>query len=133
MKVLNVTVLMLMLMISASVSAQEEANFFVGKWDLLVEGLPSEDVHILVNISSTDDGLVGEMTMGEKVQKVEIEQTEDDMITLKFEAQGYDVSVNLAKKDENSVEGDMMGMFDITGKRVTDEKKAKEPKKEEQK
>ncbi|MDR0681776.1 MAG: hypothetical protein LBG15_08015 [Dysgonamonadaceae bacterium] len=127
MKVLNVMVLTLMLMGSAMVSAQENTNFFAGKWDLLVEGTPDGDTHIFVNISSADDGLAGEMTKGETVQKVAIEQTKDDVITLKFEARNFEISINLEKKDENSVKGYMLDMFSVTGKRGVEKEGVNHP------
>jgi hypothetical protein len=117
-KILKAVVFTLMLMATSTLFAQEQTNYFVGKWDLLLEGLPNDDVHIFVTISATETGLAGEMAMGEQTQKVEIEQTEENVITLKFEAQGYDISLDLKKKDENSIEGNLMGMFDVTGKRI---------------
>ena len=41
-------------------------------------------------------------------------------VTLYFTSSGYDVYLQLEKKDDNNVKGSMMNMFDATGTRETD-------------
>ena len=41
-----------------------------------------------------------------------------DKATVYFNAEGYDVNLEMNKKDEDHVTGSLMGMFDSEGERV---------------
>ncbi len=41
-----------------------------------------------------------------------------DKVTLYFSTQGYDVSLVLAKKDDDHATGSLMGMFDAVADRI---------------
>ena len=109
-------------LIAAKTQAQTAApNYFLGKWDVLVKGLPQGDTHMLFNLTDSagnTKGVLVDTTAAHKdIPMTKIEQ-ETDKITLYFTAQGYDVSLTLAKKDDDHATGSLMGMFDAVADRV---------------
>lgn len=97
------------------------SNYFYGKWDVLVKGLPQGDAHLKFNISDSAGhakGVLLDTTAAHKdITVTKIEQA-DDKITLYFTAQGYDVSLLLTKKDDDHATGSLMGMFDALAERI---------------
>ena len=75
---------------------------------------------MLVTLEKLDTTLTGTIQdstgqLNPKIDKVEID---GDKITLYFNTQGYDVNLEMDKKDDDHVTGSMMGMFDAEGERV---------------
>jgi hypothetical protein len=108
--------------IAAKTQAQTAAaNYFTGKWDVLVKGLPQGDALLKFNIADSaghKKGVLIDTTAAHQdIPLTKIEQA-DDKVTLYFTAQGYDVSMVLTKKDDDHVTGSLMGMFQCTGERV---------------
>jgi hypothetical protein len=121
----NVLVAGLLMVFSAlTVNAQSPEDYFVGKWDIIVEGAPDGDMNMRVVVERKDGKLAGYISgIGEEnVDFSQIDEKKNQSITAYFEANGYEVYLFLEKKDADSVEGSMMDMFDITGKRVKEEK-----------
>jgi len=122
MKKFNLTLaaLMAFVLIAAKANAQT-ANYFIGKWDVLVKGLPQGDTHMLFNLTDSagnTKGVLVDTTAAHKdIPMTKIEQA-PDTITLYFSAQGYDVSLILKKKDDDHATGSLMGMFDAVADRV---------------
>lgn len=111
----------ILIMIAAKVNAQTQTNYFVGKWDVLVKGLPNGDTHMKFNIADSAGrmkGVLSDTTAAHKdIPLTKIEQ-DGDKITLYFTAQGYDVSLVLTKKDDDNATGSLMGMFDASAIRL---------------
>jgi hypothetical protein len=110
------------LLLSFNVNAQIKtgADYFEGKWSVLIKGLPNGDtkmIFVLEKKDTTMTGVVQDSTGKEisKLDKVELNKT---TATVYFNAQGYDVNVVMNKKDEDHITGNMMGMFDAEGDRV---------------
>lgn len=107
--------------IAAKGNAQTKTNYFIGKWDVLVKNLPSGDAHMKFNIADSSGHLKGALldtTAAHKdVPLTKIDQ-EGDKATLYFTTQGYDVSLLLAKKDDDHATGSLMGMFDADAVRL---------------
>ena len=121
MKKLSLTfALALGLFLSFNAHAQTP-NYFAGKWDVLLKGLPQGDTHILFKLVDSAGHLKGKVidttAAHQDIPLTKIEQ-EGDKITLYFTAQGYDVSLLLAKKDDDHANGSLMSMFDAVGTRV---------------
>ena len=72
---------------------------------------------ILESRNDSISGIVQDTTGAEisKITKVELKNTE---INVFFTAQGYDVNLLLAKKDDDHVTGSLMSMFDAEGERI---------------
>ena len=111
----------MLLAITVKVNAQMPTNYFIGKWDVLVKGLPNGDSHMKFNIADSAGHTIGALldtTAAHKdIPLTKIEQ-DGDKITLYFNAQGYDVTLLLAKKDDDHATGSLMGMFDADALRL---------------
>jgi hypothetical protein len=107
--------------IATNVNAQTQTNYFIGKWDVLVKGLPNGDTHMTFTIADSAGHMKGALldtTAAHKdIPMTKIEQ-DGDKITLYFSTQGYDVSLLLAKKDDDHATGSLMGMFDANAIRL---------------
>jgi hypothetical protein len=114
------------LALSLNVNAQTStADYFVGKWSVLLKGVPGGDakmIFILEKKDSTITGLVQDTT-GKEISKITNAELKANQVTLYFNAQGYDVNLLLAKKDDDHVTGNLMSMFDAEGDRIKETKK----------
>ena len=114
------TAFVIFLSTGALAQTQSGADYFAGKWNMLVKGLPNGDTKMIVVLDKKDSILAGAIldsagTETGKFSKVEIK---DNGITVYFTAQGYDVYMTMNKKDEDHVIGSMMDMFDAEGARA---------------
>ncbi|MFB9840998.1 hypothetical protein [Mucilaginibacter ginsenosidivorans] len=101
-------------------NAQAAPNYFIGKWSVLLKGLPQGDARLKFNIVDSVGHLKGVMidtTSNTETPLTNIEQ-ENDKVTLYFTAQGYDVNLVLNKKDDDHATGSLMGMFDAVADRI---------------
>lgn len=130
----KVFLLMMLIMLTAvSAFAQSDnksdktgEEFFLGKWELLVEGLPTGDAKMLLVVEKTEDGkykgIIGG-TDGSAASPLTKIVIEPKTMTVNFNGQGYDVPLYLDKEKDGTVTGSMNDMFDVTGKRFVEEKK----------
>ena len=130
----KVFLLMMLIMLTAvSAFAQSDnksdktgEEFFLGKWELLVEGLPTGDAKMLLVVEKTEDGkykgTIGG-TDGSGASPLTKIVIEPKTMTVNFNGQGYDVPLYLDKEKDGTVTGSMNDMFDVTGKRFVEEKK----------
>jgi len=111
----------ILVVIATKVNAQTQTNYFIGKWDVLLKGLPNGDAHMKFNIADSAGHMKGALLDTSAAHKdvplTKIEQ-DGDKITLYFSTQGYDVSLLLAKKDDDHATGSLMGMFDADAVRL---------------
>lgn len=109
-----------MFLASSTLKAQDQSDYFAGKWDILIEGTPSGDSKMLVTLNRVDGKLTGEVARdGAAAAKIiRVEEKKDKSATIYFNSSGYDVYLFIEKKNADEVEGSMMDMFDATGKRV---------------
>ncbi|TMI89611.1 MAG: hypothetical protein E6H06_17970 [Bacteroidetes bacterium] len=114
------------LLLSINVNAQSKtgADYFKGKWSVLLKGTPGGDAKMTFVLENKSDSIRGVVqdTTGAEVSKITNAELKDNEVTLYFNAQGYDVNLLLKKKDDDHVTGSLMGMFDAEGIRI------KEPK-----
>lgn len=105
-------------------SASDGANYFVGQWDVLIEGTPSGDSKMILVIAEQDGSYAGHIDVPEEegedipMESVEIDDKE---MTVKFISQGFLVDIWLEKIDENKAEGYLMDSFDTSAVRITAE------------
>ena len=121
-KVCSLLAGLLFLVLSFTVNAQTQPakDYFAGKWDVLMEGLPQGDPKMIVDLQRKDGKLQGailDSTQKETAKITSVEETEKS-ITVYFTTQGYDVNLELSKKDEDHVTASLMGMFDGKGVRI---------------
>jgi hypothetical protein len=123
MKCLHATLAVIFLLaVSFSANAQTKtgADYFEGKWSVLVKALPQGDTKMVFVLEKKDASMTGAVqdSTGKEIAKLDKVELGDSTITVYFSAQGYDVNLVLNKKDEDHVAGSLMGMFDAEGDRV---------------
>jgi len=103
----------------AKSQASSSADFFAGKWNMLVKGLPNGDTKMFVVLDKKDTTLAGVIqdSTGVEISKFSRVELRKDGVTVYFTAQGYDVYMTMNKKDDDHVTGSMMDMFDAEGGR----------------
>jgi hypothetical protein len=113
---------------SFSASAQNPTvEYFSGKWNVLIKGTPQGDAKLVFSLdkdSATLKGVILDSTGKEqsKIDKIELgEQT----ITMYFVLMGYDLNMELKKKDDDRATGSLMGMFEVEADRVKTPKQLK--------
>jgi hypothetical protein len=104
----------------AVAQTQTGADYFSGKWNMLLKGLPDGDTKVIVLLDKKDTSMAGSILDSNGVEtakfsKVELKSSE---VTVYFTAQGYDVYLTMVKKDDDHVTGTMMGMFEAEGVRA---------------
>jgi hypothetical protein len=109
------------LLLSVNVKAQSlTADYFAGKWSVLVKGTPNGDAKMIFVLEKKVDSLVGVVqdSTGAEISKISSVEQAENQITAYFTAQGYDVNIVLTKKDDDHATGSLMGMFDADAERV---------------
>jgi hypothetical protein len=112
--------------LSIGVNAQTKTgyDFFAGKWNVIIKGAPQGDVKMVVNFEKINDVISSSMkdSSGTDLYKVTTTGIDKDQATITFLGSQGDVTLILRKKDETSIAGDIMGMFDAEGNRVSKNK-----------
>jgi len=115
-----------LLLLSTNVHAQSKtgADYFKGKWNVLIKGTPNGDAKMISVLENKNDSIVGVVqdTTGAEISKISNAELNDTSVTVYFNAQGYDVNVVMNKKDDDHVRGSLMGMFDADGERIKEAK-----------
>ena len=109
------------LLFTAGVKAQTaNADYFAGKWSVLVKGLPNGDAKMFFVLEKKDTSMTGVVqdSTGTQISKIDKVELNGNTATVYFSAQGYDVNMAMTKKDDDHVTGSLMGMFDADGERV---------------
>lgn len=111
------------LLLSVNVQAQSKtgADYFAGKWSLLVKGTPSGDSKMFVLLEKKDSEIIGSVidSTGKEMSKLTKTELAGDKLTIYFtSAEGFDVNIEMNKKDEDHITGSVMGMFDVEGDRI---------------
>jgi cytochrome c len=99
-------------------------DFFAGKWKTLVVGTPQGDAKMILELERVDGDLTGTITPDvEGAQAAILDKVEENenSVNVFFSMMGYDLNLELTKKDENNLSGNLMGMFDATSERVIEE------------
>ena len=113
---------LLILLLSFNAKAQSKigADYFEGKWDVLVKGLPNGDAKLFVVLEKKDSTMTGAIqdSTGKQISKIDRVDLKDTTATIYFNAENYDVTFLLTKKDEDHITGSMMNMFEAEGTRV---------------
>jgi hypothetical protein len=110
----------LLLSFGATAQTKTGADYFEGKWNVLVKGTPNGDSKMVVALDKKDSTVTGAIqdSTGKEMAKISSVELKDNEITVYFTTQGYDVNLTLTKKDDDHVTGSLMGMFDATGDRI---------------
>lgn len=119
-----------LLLFTLSLNAQTKPaeDYFVAKWDMLFEGLPQGDPRMIISLQRKDGKLEGSImdSAQKEIAKISKVDEKDKSITVYFTAQGYDVTLDMTKKDEDNITGSLMGMFEAKGVRMKEEARPKQ-------
>lgn len=120
-----VGIVFLLLAVAANAQSKLGADYFKGKWSVLLKGTPGGDAKMVFVLENRNDSIAGVVqdTAGVELAKITSVELKDTEITLYFTTQGYDVNLLLARKDEDHVTGSLMSMFDAEGERIKEVKK----------
>jgi hypothetical protein len=115
------TIILAFILYTGSINAQVKntgENFFIGKWNAMLYGVPDGDTKMVIIINRKDDKLTGDMSDPAKSDPpVELDNIEvaDSTFKATFSAQGMDITIMLKIKNDTTITGNMMNMFDIKG------------------
>lgn len=106
--------------VTAQAQAKTGVDFFEGKWNVLLKGIPGGDSKIFIVLDKTDTTLAGVVqdSTGTQISKIDKVELTENSVTVYFSAQGYDVNLVMNKKDDDHVTGTLMNMFEAEGERV---------------
>lgn len=110
----------LLIAVCASAQSKPGAEYFNGKWSVLLKGTPNGDAKMIFVLENKKDSIAGVVqdSTGTEISKISKAELKDNEVTLYFNAQGYDVNLLLTKKDDDHVTGNLMSMFDAEGERI---------------
>jgi hypothetical protein len=100
-------------------------DFYAGKWEISLTGTPNGDVKFLTNLIRKDGKLTGELVnpndaANGKRTITKVEESGDKMAIFFPSSQGDEVSIDLAKIDNDNLKGNLMGMFEAKARRIKD-------------
>jgi hypothetical protein len=114
--------LLFFLLLSTNMIAQPKpgADYFKGKWNVLIKGTPNGDTRMIVLLENKNDSLTGVIqdTTSTEISKISKIELTDTSATVYFTAQGYDVDLVMNKKDIDHITGSLMSMFEAEGERI---------------
>ena len=100
------------------------ADPYAGKWNMVILGTPQGDAKMLMEIKRENGKLTGTITPemdGAKAVEINSLTETAEGITVEFEMMSYNLSVDLKRVDDMSLNGKLMNMFDVTADRVAEE------------
>lgn len=126
MKKVSLLLFVLLLAVSVKGFAQttSPADFFVGKWEITVTGLPDGDTKFVTELVRKDGKLTGELSdpTGKRAEATPITKIEEEAgkkLTIFFDTpQAGEIPIELNKVDDDHLKGQLMSMFDSTALRV---------------
>lgn len=128
MKKINlISMCLVLFFLSMNSNAQNKPDYFVGRWDVLVTGIPSGEAKMIISLERKEGKLDGNIKFGEETELTKFTSIEEKetSITLNFPASGYDVILTLEKKDDNHVAGTLMDQFEAKGERIIEKDNTK--------
>jgi hypothetical protein len=109
-----------LLSLNVNVYAQSPADYFVGKWKVVVKGTPNGDANMILVLEKKENSLIGVVQdeSGNQITKIDKAELGEDSATFYFNAEGYNVTLVLTKADADHVTGNLLGMFEAEGERI---------------
>lgn len=110
----------LVLSLNANAQTKTGADYFAGKWNIIVKGTPNGDREMVLVLEKKDIGIIGVVqdTAGKELSKITKAELNANTITLYYSINEHDVIIELIKKDDDHASGNAMGMFDVEAERV---------------
>lgn len=101
-------------------SFAQEADYFVGQWEVTVQDTPNGTVNVLLTLERVDGKLKGKFTDSTTGRETSMSQIteQENSITLYFFAEGYDLYLTMRPEGEDKVSGTLADSFTVLGQRV---------------
>jgi hypothetical protein len=115
------TIILTLIVTTGSMHAQVKntgEKYFIGKWNVMVYGVPDGDTKMVINIEKKEDKIAGTLADPAKTDPPLILENitiADSTFKATFNTQGMDISIMLKIKDDKNITGNMMDMFDMKG------------------
>lgn len=98
-------------------------DYFAGKWEILIPDVQGTDLKLTLTLAKADGKLEGKFTAGDEGEmKINSIETIAEPVSVRINVTtpdgNYDLDMYLKKKDDNNITGDLVNMFDLTGKRL---------------
>ncbi len=107
---------------AAAATETPAVDFYAGKWEVVFLGTPQGDAKLIATFTRKDGKLEGELkdASDDKAEAIAVTSVEEgtNKLTFGFTAQGYDLTVELEKVDDDNLKGMMMNMFETKAVRV---------------
>lgn len=118
---------LIMLMVGTATFAQtSNQDYFIGIWKLLVKDLPTGDKEMLLIIEKNKkgelEGGIGRMDGSDFSELTDI-IIKDNTLKFHFVGGGFNVPMSLNRKEDGTVIGSIMDMFECTGTKIEENKK----------
>ncbi|MBR4926468.1 MAG: hypothetical protein IKZ61_12100 [Prevotella sp.] len=118
-------VLMMFMVGTVSFAQTNNEDLFIGKWKLLVDGLPTGDKEMLLIILKNEEGQLeggfGRMDGSEFAELTDI-IIKDSSLQVFFDVKGFHLSINLSRKEDGNFTGSFMNMFDCKATKIEEKK-----------
>ena len=117
---LIIALFFLLLGFTSNAQSKTGADYFAGKWNVLVTGTPYGDlkrIYVLEKSENSLKGLVQDST-GKEIAKCSKVEVQDKEVTLYYSVMGNDISITLVRKDDDHVTGSVLGTFEAKGERI---------------
>ena len=96
-------------------------DFFAGKWEITIIGTPNGNSTLTADLVRKDGKLTGQLINAtDSTAKIPITTLDEkgDNLSMAFTAQGYDVTIDLTKVDDDNLKGTLMNSFEAKAKRL---------------
>ncbi|WP_421826584.1 hypothetical protein [Larkinella sp.] len=96
-------------------------DFFAGKWEITIIGTPNGNSILTADLVRKDGKLTGQLINAtDSTAKIPITTLDEkgDNLSMAFTAQGYDVTIDLTKVDDDNLKGTLMNSFEAKAKRL---------------
>lgn len=112
---------------TAKAQSTSSADYFAGKWNVVIKGTPQGDAKLVFSFEKDGASLKGVIldSTGKEQSKVDKIELAENGGLFYFSLMGYDLNMELKKKDDDKATGSMMGMFEVEADRVKTPKQLK--------
>jgi len=121
MKKLSLLLVVMLSLMASNMNAQQSGAYFLGKWEMLLQGAPQGDIKMTMTFARKDGKLEASIQAPNSASEFKITQIEEKekSVTLFFTSpDGYDVDLFIEKVDDDNAKGNVANMFDIKCTRI---------------
>jgi hypothetical protein len=105
---------------TASATFAHNPDYFIGNWDVLIEGTPQGNVNVILTLERIEGKLIGKFTQSGSDQGTTITNISEieNGIIMYFFAEGYDLYLSLKEAEGDKLSGFLIDQFPVKGERI---------------